>query len=283
MSYNNPTEFSPLNDRQSASSHPARTGSTWLKREELRQNLMLEITKSVAHISDSGRVWQKLRGKLVQLGIESAIKRYGRDEKLPRRYQLLAKNGECLTLLMSDLFTRIEGITLTPPRYQKIKTFAQRLVQKDNRSIAWEKVSRLQAFIHDEITEAKGWGQCYLTDREEMRVLLSCARLHLSIIELTQHCAHDISALEQHYRSRADAEYRQPVSIPGSGTRKNRYRWRVRHMRSLLYYFPQRLRQSILTFCHPPALNFPSDSQQMILHCRRALEEYLGQPPARKP
>lgn len=239
------------------------------------------LSKAIYALKNKEDIQKKVVNKLIYFGIDIAVRRYGKDESLPKRYQLLSQNKECLRLLLQDFFLCKENITLTPSLNNRLENFVNTLIKKDESKIAYQKVSELRDFIHHIVNLEKGDGAALLCDRKEMRLILSTARLHLSINELTKHHTTDLIGLQKRYISLKAVEAFLPTAndLPG---RKNIYRWRLRHYRSLLYYFPIEIRRALLDFMQHQGLfsldaisNLEDYKQAIIAHCCKAVENFL--------
>ncbi|EAA7107274.1 hypothetical protein EWJ91_03035 [Salmonella enterica subsp. enterica serovar Ouagadougou] len=235
----------------------------------------LMLSKAIYPLNNRENIQQKIAQKLIQHGLSIAIRRYGRMESLPRRYQLLAQNRDCLTLLIRDFFLRVELMTLTPNMSHRIDQTIAILEKKDSDKIAYQRVGMLRDFIYQEVEQAKGKEQSLLCAREEMRLLLSTARLHLCINELTKHHSLELVALQKRYIGLAAIEAAMPTAntLPG---KRNIYRWRLRHYRSLLYYFPLEIRKMLLEYMQKQN-NFADNKMQNITEYKRALVTYCRQ------
>lgn len=240
----------------------------------------MELSKAIYPLRNKSDVQKKTVRKLLQYGSNIAIWRYGQAESLPRRYQLLTKNAECIMFLLHDFFLRVEKIALTLELNNRITFIVNELKKKDESKIAYQRIGELRQFICREVDLAKGIGQSSLCDREEMRLLLSTARLHLCLNELIKHYTFDITSLQKRYISAVAIEAALPSSNPQTG-KKNIFRWRLRHLRSLLYYFPLEIRQIIMDFMQNN--NMFSDyeislidyKESLIKHCGKCVERHL--------
>lgn len=242
----------------------------------------LKLSKSVYPLKNHLAVEQKIVREFIQYGINIAIRRYGRIEKLPRRYQLMAQNQDCLLMLLRDFFVRVEQITITPEMDQRFVSIINTLQKKNDREIAYERVGELRNYIHHEVNLMKGEGHALLCDREEMRILLSTARLHLSINELVKHHSLDLIALQKRYISMAAIEANMPTpnTLPG---KKNIQRWRLRHYRSLLYYFPIEVRRALMvymqrqgSFACRDTYSINEYKKELVAYFRKCIEGYLN-------
>lgn len=234
----------------------------------------MELSKTIFPLKSRTDVQTKTVHKVLQYGSNIAVRRYGRAEKLPKRYQLLAKNAECISFLLHDFFLRVENITLTQDLNKRIISIVNELRKKDENKLAYERVGELRQFIYYEVDLAKGKGQSALCGREEMRVLLSTARLHLCLNELLKHHTLDITSLHKRYLSSIAIEFAMPSSSTQVGKRSI-YRWRLRHLRPLLYYFPLELRHFIMDFMKKD--NLFSISEISLAEYKSTLIKYCGE------
>lgn len=234
----------------------------------------MELSKAIYPLRNKTDVQTKTVRKLLQYGSNIAVWRYGQAESLPRRYQLLTRNVECITFLLHDFFLRVEKIALTLELNNRITFIVNELKKKDESKIAYQRIGELRQFICCEVDLAKGIGQSSLCDREEMRLLLSTARLHLCLNELLKHHTFDITSLQKRYISAVAIEAALPSSNPRTG-KKNIYRWRLRHFRSLLYYFPLEIRKVIMDFMQNN--NIFSDCEISLIDYKNSLIEHCGE------
>ncbi len=253
-----------------------------IQQQFIVDKFVLELTKVIYPLKSQEAVQQVSIKKLLQYGLSIAVRRYGKSESLPRRSQLLAQNRDCVIFLLHDFFLRVENISVTPTLNRRIEVLAKTLEKKDHQNLAYQHVAMVRTFIYQEIDAIKGQGHALQSPREEMRQLLSTARLHVCINELAVCGAPDLLALQKKYVAQAAIEYALPAAneMPD---RKNIYRWRYRHQRSLTYFLPKEIRLILLEYINKQDLftaglitGLNEYKEQIIEKYRNSITRYLA-------
>lgn len=253
-----------------------------IEQQFIVDKFVLDLTKAIYPLKNLEAVQQVSIKKLLQYGSSIAIRRYGKSESLPRRYQLLAQNRDCVIFLLHDFFLRVENISVTPALNKRIEILAKTLEKKDHQNLAYQHVAMVRTFIYQEIDAIKGQGHALQSPREEMRQLLSTARLHFCINELAVYGASDLLVLQKRYVAQAAIEYALPTVNEMAG-RKNIYRWRYRHQRSLSYFLPKEIRLILLDYINKQDLfalslvaSLNEYKEQVIDKYRTGIMRYLA-------
>ena len=181
-----------------------------------------------------------LRG-LLSLGKTYAINRYATWERVSRPAALIATLPFGFRALL-DQYLLGEGLGSEPGQRALIgKTLQQ---AEDSSGItAYRRAGLVQALIHTMASTNSPEGPLGL-DREPTRQILALARLRFSVAELEIGSFDEMGSLRKVYqRERAEEQSGTHEFWPVRG-RKIR-NWRMRHLHSLVFLFPDAVRQAL--------------------------------------
>jgi len=142
----------------------------------------IRISKKIANFSSNNQIKDYLFKETLAEHLPSLIVQYKKEEVLPSKYVTIAMDENCLTILIKEIFKK-NRIALTDNNVQEIDVFVEK-IYANNRTIVYDRVSELQAFIHNKIDSAKGEFAHLELGVVNMRNLLSASRLHLNIFDI---------------------------------------------------------------------------------------------------
>lgn len=139
----------------------------------------------------------QIKNKVIQLVIKHYINEiiihYQKYEFLPLEYINLAKEKNCLDTLLKSFLKNELKISLSKLIIDEIEVLLKILYESDK--IVYDRVSMLQKFIHNKTNEINGINAFLALDAIKMRQLLSTARLHLNIYDLTNSDYNDLAKI----------------------------------------------------------------------------------------
>ena len=148
-----------------------------LKEEKLRN----DIIAVVAGHNNNSIIQNQAIKKLLFLNLEYMIYTYAKQEHLSYSYVHLAKQRNCLEVLLKGFLKKDVGYILTSNLTEEIDAFLEDIYLNNNLDIIYTLVGRIQNFIHTYTDKKNGVDASKRLNTTHMRNLLSTARLHLNI------------------------------------------------------------------------------------------------------
>lgn len=218
----------------------ARQSSSTAKRtKELENSSRFKVAaKLVAGISGNREIKLILIQKVHRDGLDSAIVRYMAKEALPEYYAAILKSPNCIDRLVEGVLYRVcklkAGQTLT----EQIGSLSSSMRSNPGRLTAYDRVTLMQQFIHQTVDHYLGVGAARSIPVPPMRDALSAARLHLGIYDVIDRRPGYVAYIESLSTATLQLENDEPRQSTAPFGKRSWPRWRVRHLRSLSYYFP---------------------------------------------
>lgn len=232
-----------------------------LEGEERRQR----IIKKLAALSIPSEIKAETIRLLIKDEIDYIIYRYGKKERLPEKYLVLIKEPDFLSSLIKGFLLKFLKMEASSELVREVNFLTERLRANPQLETPYDRVSEIQSYIHRKAISAHGDNADRMLPKSPVRILLSCARLNLSIQDLnrnakaascnrflygnlTNNRGHSvISYFEYVFRKSelsADLESKYPtIGLPVNG----RYipNWNVRFKKPISYYCRQSTRSKI--------------------------------------
>ena len=202
------------------------------RRIELKDILIL-----IVGLSDTKKVKNAVSKKIILESLDYAINSYAEEEKLPYEFVEIAKQDNGLYILLK-LFFKNQNLILDPELIEEIEDIVDLVYHKISSKFVYLRVAGIQDIIHDMIQEKFGINSHINLNKKEMRIILSTARLHLEIRDIRHKDAEELMILRRKTNELQSNVYdypSRPELLPGQ---KYVPTWRVRHLKSLLRYFP---------------------------------------------
>lgn len=177
---------------------------------------------------------------MLRLGHSYAVVRYAQWERLDYPSAITATLPHGIRALINQ-FLAAEAIprsTGTEERIRSVLTYGQA-----NAMTAYRRAGVLQAALHDIADETVAHPGGEALDRERTRAILALARLHFSARELRLSSVTELRELAEAYT--ADRETLGATRKAPTSNRRSIRNWRLRHIRSLLDFYPYSIRHSL--------------------------------------
>ena len=203
-----------------------------------QQNLIL-LTKLTSNCKNADQVKSTVVKFAIKKILKIAIKRYCIKENLPLKFIELPRSSDALyQIILQHL--KLMNLIITYEYILKFQNLSEMLVDNLNGLTIYDRVSVIQGEIHSFAEKVGGAGSTKLLDKSTMRQLLSTCRLSLSVQDLSNKPPEYI--VEQLRRNNDSVNVEKLLSGKNGlkGTIKN---WKVRHLRSLLWYAPESARE----------------------------------------
>jgi hypothetical protein len=206
------------------------------QKEELAR---IKFERQLGVISCNAKTTLELQRKIfkwfVNTRIKSIVFRYCRKESLPDEYiQVALQKVELVDILYHHL--AMLKITLLPSESHELKLFITTLYKNSYSENIYNRVGRIQTFVHKIAFTKFGEAGDISLDTEIMRRMLSMSRLILAIYELRNNGIESVkNEIVENKKQFDEVENQIPIYVLRSDKdyKKN---WNKRHLRSLLYF-----------------------------------------------
>lgn len=177
---------------------------------------------------------------ILKLGHSYAVARYAQWERLDYPSAITATLPHGIRALINQ-FLAAEAIPRSAGTEERIRS----VLTHDQASAmtAYRRAGMLQAALHDIADETAGHAGGEALDRERTRAILALARLHFSAGELRLSSVTELGKLAEAYT--ADRETLGAKRELLTSTRRSIRNWRLRHIRSLLDFYPYSIRHGL--------------------------------------
>lgn len=165
------------------------------------------------------------------------IKKYTQDEKLPNEYVNLAKQPNCIRILIKGFLKQKCKLDLTKELIEEIDELIQLLYLNFNLDIVYDRVGSIQEYIHTKIQEKNGKNSHFNLDQQDMKNLLSTARLHLNIYDIKNKSIDSLIDIIRKTNYFIECEYNEP-SEPKYISSYSKFVpiWKAKKMKSLFNF-----------------------------------------------
>lgn len=201
--------------------------------------------KICAGMDKNREIKQALMHRVYQDSLQSAIVRYMTIEKLPAFYASIIRHSLCIDKLIKGVLYKVCKVEPMPSLDDEICTLSISLRNNIDRVTAYDRVTKIQQFIYKVVDQRFGIGSARYIPVNPMKHALSAARLNFNISDLTEKKAGYIEYMNAVSFASVELEYSNPRPSTANSGKRSWPRWRVRHIRPLFYYFPERHRLTI--------------------------------------
>jgi len=159
-----------------------------IKIEELTKlkmtNLQKKVTKKIAGLRNKKLINIVTAQLVINFYIDVAIDSYQVKENLPFYYVDIAKEQNGLEYLFKNFFKNELSLKLNKELIKKINEFVDIIYFETENKIVYDRVKRIQHFIHKEVDELLWINKHLELNKISMKNFLSASRLHLEIKNL---------------------------------------------------------------------------------------------------
>lgn len=201
--------------------------------------------KLVAGLNSNREIKLALIHKVYHDSLQSAIVRFMTKEKLPGYYASILKSSECIDRLVEGILYKVCKIEPTNTLADQIGNLSSSLRKNASRLTAYDRVTHVQQFIHCTVDQRFGVGAARSIPVVPMKNALCAARLHFNISDVIDRQPSYIEYIDTVSNASLQIEYDDPRPSTALSGKRSWPRWRVRHLRTLSYYFPQYHRATI--------------------------------------
>ena len=198
------------------------------------ENKTKEATKLIASINNKEQILNKIIKKLFHENLDYMIIQYSKTERVSFDYIKIAKQHNCLRILIANYLKNVGDYSLTRDINDEIDDFIETISRNDDLETAYQRVHRIQKFIHDKIDQKHGKGRHFSLPVKEIKSLLSTARLYLNIQDFTYKDVNSLSRLIDQSNQQSVAEIENPAKGTLPNGKKYIKSWRAGHMKATL-------------------------------------------------
>ena len=199
-----------------------------------------QATKIIAGLYNNKQIKEALIKKIHQESLDYAMIRYMQKESLPSYYSSILKSTSCIETIIAGILYKVCKIRKTEMLDDEIRKLVDSLYKNDDLLIAYDRVTKIQQFIHKTTEQYLGKEYPRLIPIEPMKNALSAARLHLSIRDTIDRGAAYVMHIDRLTKAAQKLELEQPRPSTAPLGKASWKKWRVRHLRSISYFFPNR-------------------------------------------
>ncbi len=152
--------------------------------EKRECELKADITNVIAGFNNNTQIQEKAIRKLFSINIEYMIGVYSKMELLTYDYIYIAKQKNCINILIKNFLKKNKGYILTSEIVDNIDLFTKKIYANYNKDIVYNRVYQIQQFIHIKIDEKYGEDAHLKLHAKTMKDILSTARLHLNLEDI---------------------------------------------------------------------------------------------------
>lgn len=206
------------------------------------RNKESEAIRMLAGLEDKSAMREVLYRKVLSDSVDYMIMRYAKKEDLPAQYIKIVKEENCLGILIRGFLKRVAGLPLDTRLVGEIDNLILTIKENSSREIVYDRVGRIQSFIHGKVNAAQGFGAHIKLPAMHMRNLLSACRLNLNIEEINGRDGGYLLDIAVKSIGAAERESVSPLKLMRLPVKNYIPYWRVRHMKGLSHYAEIRTR-----------------------------------------
>ncbi len=193
-----------------------------------------EIVSLIAGMDSNAKIKNAVIKKLFIGNLDYMIDVYSQLEYLPVYYTNLAKQSDCLEILIKGFLKNEGNYLLTFEVIEEIDLFVKSIQLNANFDIVYNRVQEIQKFIHDKVDEKNGENSHLRLYPKTIKNLLSSARLHLNIQDIKSNDMDLFIHLVRESEKASDEEKLSPSTIMSSTGDIYTSTKKIRDLRSLI-------------------------------------------------
>lgn len=155
-----------------------------LESKNHKKKLEKNIIQKIADDESNKQLKSKILRSLWTYNLDLMTIKYAQEENLPIYFYNIAKETNCIEILLKGYFKQKCKVTITNLIHEEIQSFVKLLLINDNSDIIYDRVGKIQEFIHKKTQQFLGKDSHFGIDKSVTRKILSTSRLHLNIFDL---------------------------------------------------------------------------------------------------
>jgi hypothetical protein len=209
-------------------------------------NPEIETTKMVSGLDNHMQIKNKVIRKILLESLDGMIDNYMRKEALPFELVKVSKQKNGLEILIKYFLKNDGGYILTKELIDEINIFLDDIYTNDKLDIVYERVGKIQKFIHQKIDDKYGYGTHLNLNTKKMKNILSASRLHLNIFDINNYHIKILIELIEKSKEKSFKEYMSSNNNILLSSNKSYYNmWKARGMNSLIYFLEPYIQNKI--------------------------------------
>ncbi len=134
-------------------------------------------------------------------------------EILTYDYIYIAKQKNCINILIKSFLKKNKGYVLTSEIVDNIDLFTKKIYANQNKDIVYDRVYKIQQFIHIKIDEKYGESAHLKLPRKTMKNILSASRLHLNLEDIKHENINSLINLIKKSEQASISEAKHPMKV----------------------------------------------------------------------
>lgn len=209
-------------------------------------DIEIDITKMVLGLDNPIEIKNKVIRKILLESLDGMIDNYMRKEALPFELVKVSKQRNGLEILIKYFLKNDGGYILTKELIDEINIFLDDIYRNNKFDIVYERVGKIQKFIHQKIDDKYGYGAHLNLNTKKMKNILSASRLHLNIFDIKNYNMNTLIQLIEKSKEKSFREYMSSNNNILLSSNKSYYRmWKARGIKSLIYFLEPSMQNKI--------------------------------------
>ncbi len=154
------------------------------ERKKVNSKCYKEIVSLIAGMNSNIKIKNAVIKKLFLGNLDYMIDVYSQREHLPAYYVNIAKQSDCLVILIRGFLKNEGNYILTSEIIEEINLFVKDIQLNTNFDIVYNRVQKIQQFLHYKVDKYNGDNSHLKLYPKTIKNLLSSARLHLNLQDI---------------------------------------------------------------------------------------------------
>ncbi len=193
-----------------------------------------DVIKLIAGLNTNIQIQNKVIKKLFLYNLDCMIDRYSKQQKLPYEYVKVAKQKNCLEILIKGFLKKNGNYILTSDIIHEIDLFVEEIYLNIDTDIVYDRVQKIQKFIHNKIDEKNGENSHLNLHSKTIKNLLSSARLHLNLQDIKYKDTESLCYLIKQSEYVSKLERNSPTKMLSSSGEIYTTKKKIRDIKSLI-------------------------------------------------
>jgi hypothetical protein len=203
------------------------------------KNRIVQLIKNLSIIKKRSKTNEIFLDNIFKAAIKcnlvSQVRTYCIFEKLPFEYEKAALQTNILPEIIITALNELE-VELQSNDIASIEQLSKEIYKNENREIEYDRVGKVQKFIHEIIENKHGIDKLLKTDKEKMRRILSLCRIHLTVQDVKDQTIAEFCDNLEKITERRKSKSKIPVNYLAKFNKKYIYNWNQRHLKTITFY-----------------------------------------------
>ena len=204
------------------------------ERKRVNSKSYKEIVSLIAGMDNNTKIKNAVIKRLFIGNLDYMIEVYSKREYLPSYYTNIAKQSDCLEILIRGFLKNEGNYILTSEIVKEINLFVKDIQSNTNYDIVYNRVQKVQKFIHDKVDEKSGENSHLNLYPKTIKNLLSSTRLHLNLQDIKSNNTDLLIHLVRESENASNEEKSSPSIMISSTGEMYTSTKKIRDLRSLI-------------------------------------------------